>query len=406
MGPAVGTVDTDRETAGWSSDKPDQQTAHAYRLTYDSTLGCYCYKGADGNGDEQPVPMAANKLFAFAFNKQFNNLYFCEDNDKPVSLVDANGDSTEATAYAADAGSNGCYDTQYVNWLQPKDSGADSYDASVVNACQFSLPSNTSGGYYIRLYTKPGDTDTSLPKSAYYTIRRAYTFSTPVDPKNSVPSYNTFKTFSDYHAVVIPEGMDALYVSSADKVTRTITATKYPLYEIEGKRVLPAGAAVILVESKAVTGTSGTIEKSTESLDYYSDPTFAEASYGSKPADNMLKPQITRTILPYKTSDGNYYNYLFAFQKRWDSDQKKTIGFFKAGAANNPVNTAYLQIDRSFNDAAAKGWSLSFDFNDATGIRQPETVDGSGDCYTLQGIRIKQPATKGVYIVNGKKVIR
>lgn len=404
MGPAVGTVDADREQAGWNSDQPDTQTDHAYRLTYDSTLGCYCYKGADGNGDEQPVPMAANKLFAFAFNKQFNNLYFCEDNDKPVSLVDANGNSTEATAYAADAGSNGCYDTQYVNWLQPHDSGADTYDASVVNACQFSLPSNTSGGYYIRLYTKPGDTDTSLPKSAYYTIRRAYTFSTPVEPKNSVGSYTTFKTFSDYHAVVIPTDIDALYVSSADKATRTLTTTKYPLYEIGGKRVLPAGAAVILVESKSVTGTSGTIVKSTESLDYYSDPTFAEASYGSKPADNMLKPQITRTKLPY--DDGNYYNYLFAFQKRWDSDKKKTIGFFKAGVVNNPVNTAYLQIGKDFNDAAAKGWSLSFDFNDATGIRQPEIVDGGGDCYTLQGIRVKKPAAKGIYIVNGKKVIR
>lgn len=404
MGPAVGTADADREQAGWNSDQPDTQTDHAYRLTYDSTLGCYCYKGADGNGDEQPVPMAAGRLFAFAYNKQFNNLFFSEDGDVPRALIDAEGNSTEATAYAAETGTNGKYDTQYVNWLQPHDSGADTYDASVVNACRFSLPTNTDGGYYIRLYTKPGDTDTSLPKSAYYTIRRAYTFSTPVDPKNSVDFYNTFKTFSDYHAVVIPTGIDALYVSSADKATRTLTATKYPLYEIGEKRVLPAGAAVILVESKSVTGTSGTIVKSTESLDYYSDPTFAEADYSSKPTVNMLKPQITRTKLPY--NDGNYYNYLFAFQKRWNSDQKKTIGFFEAGAANNPVNTAYLQIDKSFNDAAAKGWSLSFDFNDATGIRQPETVDGSGDYYTLQGIRIKKPATKGVYIVNGKKVIR
>ena len=406
MGPAVGTTDADRETAGWNSDQPDTQTAHAYRLTYDSTLRCYCYKGADGKGEEQPVPMAANKLFAFAYNKQFNNLFFSEDGDVPLALIDAEGKSTEATAYAAVTGTNGKYDTQYVNWLQPHDSGADTYDPSVVNACRFSLPTNTDGGYYIRLYTKPGDTDTSLPKSAYYTIRRAYTFSTPIDPKNPVRDYNTFKTFSDYHAVVIPTGIEALYVSSANKVTRTITATKYPLYEIEGKRVLPAGAAVILVESKSVAGTPGTIEKSTELLDYHSDPTFAEANYGRKPAMNMLKPQITRTILPY--NDGNYYNYLFAFQKRWDSDEKKTIGFFKAGVVNNPVNTAYLQIGKDFNDAAAKGWSLSFDFNDATGIRQPEIVDGGGDCdcYTLQGIRVKKPAAKGIYIVNGKKVIR
>lgn len=405
MGPAVGTADKDRETAGWNSDQPDTQTAHAYRLVYDNTLGCYCYKGADGNGDEQPVPMAANKLFAFAFNKQFNNLYFCEDNDKPVSLVDANGNSTEATAYAAVTGTNGKYDTQYVNWLQPHDSGADTYDASVVNACQFSLPTNTDGGYYIRLYTKPGDTDTSLPKIAYYTIRRAYTFSTPIDPKNPVGEYKTFKTFSDYYAVVLPDDVDALYVNSADKKTRTVTLTTYPLQWIGGKKVLPAGAAVILAtKDGATSGTSGKIVKTDMSFDYHSDPTFAEADYGSKPAYNMLKSQITRTILPY--NDGNYYNYLFAFQKRWDSDEKKTIGFFKAGVVNNPVNTAYLQIGKDFNDAAAKGWSLSFDFNDATGIRQPEIVDGGGDCYTLQGIRVKKPAAKGIYIVNGKKVIR
>lgn len=405
MGPAVGTADADRETAGWNSDQPDTQTAHAYRLTYDSTLGCYCYKGADGNGGEQPVPMAANKLFAFAYNKQFNNLFFSEDGDVPLALIDAEGNSTEATAYAAETGTNGKYDTQYVNWLQPHDSGADTYDANVVNACLFSLPTKTDGGYYIRLYTKPGATDTSLPQSAYYTIRRAYTFSTPIDPKNSTGTYNTFKTFSDYHAVVIPTGIDALYVSSANKATRTLYTTPYPLlYETGGKRVLPAGAAVILVESKSVTGESGKIVKSTESLDYHSDPTFAEANYGSRPTDNMLKSQITRTILPYETSDG--YNYLFSFQQRWGSDDKKTIGFFKAGVVNNPVNTAYLQIGKDFNDAAAKGWSLSFDFNDATGIRQPETVDGGGDCYTLQGIRVKKPAAKGIYIVNGKKVIR
>lgn len=405
LGPAVGATDDDRESAGWSTADAEHQTSHAYPLTYDSSLGCYCYKGADGNGDEQPVPMAANKLFAFAYNKQFNNLFFSEDGDVPLALIDAEGNSTEATAYAAETGTNGKYDTQYVNWLQPHDSGADTYDANVVKACLFSLPTNTDGGYYIRLYTKPGATDTSLPQSAYYTIRRAYTFSTPIDPKNSTGKYDTFKTFSDYHAVVIPTGIDALYVSSANMATRTLTTTEYPLYKTEeGKRVLPAGAAVILVESKAVTGPSGTIVKSTESLDYYSDPTFAEADYSFKPTDNMLKPQITRTKLPYY--DGNHYNYLFAFQKRWDSDQKKTIGFFKAGVVNNPVNTAYLQIGKDFNDAAAKGWSLSFDFNDATGIRQPEIVDGGGDCYTLQGIRVKKPAAKGIYIVNGKKVIR
>ena len=409
LGPAVGATDDDRESAGWSTADAENQTSHAYPLVYDSSLGCYCYKGADGNGDEQPVPMAANSGFAFAWGKSFANLSFCEDNNVPRALINDQGNSTEATEYQSTTGSNGHNETQYVNWLQPCRNLSDTYNASVVKACNFGLPSQKGTGYYIRLYVSPNPSadDTDMPSEAFYTIRRAYTFSTPIDPKNPVGDYKTFKTFSDYYAVVLPDGVDALYVDNANKQKHTVTLKTYPLLEIGGKRVLPAGAAVILAtKDGATSGTSGQIVKTDMSFDYHSDPTFAEVGYGSKPAYNMLKSQITRTQLPYAASGGNSYNYLFSFQQHWDSDQKKTIGFFRAGAANNPVNTAYLQIDKSFYEAAAKGWSLSFDFNDATGIRQPETVDGSGDYYTLQGIRIKKPATKGVYIVNGKKVIR
>lgn len=409
LGPAVGATDDDRESAGWSTADAENQTSHAYPLVYDSSLGCYCYKGADGNGDEQPVPMAANSGFAFAWGKSFANLSFCEDNNVPRALINDQGNSTEATEYQSTTGSNGHNETQYVNWLQPCRNLSDTYNASVVKACNFGLPSQKGTGYYIRLYVSQNTSadDTAMPTEAFYTIRRAYTFSTPIDPKNPVGDYKTFKTFSDYYAVVLPDGVDALYVDNANKQKHTVTLKTYPLLWIGEKRVLPAGAAVILAtKNGATSGKSGEIVKTDMSFDYHSDPTFAEVGYGSKPAYNMLKSQITRTKLPYAASGGNSYNYLFSFQQHWDSDQKKTIGFFRAGAANNPVNTAYLQIDKSFYEAAAKGWSLSFDFNDATGIRQPETVDGGGDCYTLQGIRVKKPATKGIYIVNGKKVIR
>ena len=409
LGPAVGATDDDRESAGWSTADAENQTSHAYPLVYDSSLGCYCYKGADGNGDEQPVPMAANSGFAFAWGKSFANLSFCEDNNVPRALINDQGNSTEATEYQSTTGSNGHNETQYVNWLQPCRNLSDTYNASVVKACNFGLPSQKGTGYYIRLYVSQNTSadDTAMPTEAFYTIRRAYTFSTPIDPKNPVGDYKTFKTFSDYYAVVLPDGVDALYVDNANKQKHTVTLKTYPLLWIGEKRVLPAGAAVILAtKNGATSGKSGEIVKTDMSFDYHSDPTFAEVGYGSKPAYNMLKSQITRTKLPYAASGSNSYNYLFSFQQHWDSDQKKTIGFFRAGAANNPVNTAYLQIDKSFYEAAAKGWSLSFDFNDATGIRQPETVDGGGDCYTLQGIRVKKPATKGIYIVNGKKVIR
>jgi hypothetical protein len=41
---------------------------------------------------------------------------------------------------------------------------------------------------------------------------------------------------------------------------------------------------------------------------------------------------------------------------------------------------------------------------DQTGIKQIETVKEDGNAYDLQGRRVENP-TKGLYIVNGKKVM-
>ena len=414
LGPAVGKTDNDREREGWSSADAEKQTSHAYPLVYDSSLGCYCYKGADGNQGEQPVPMAANNGFAFAWGKSFANLSFCEDSNEPADLVNAGGNSTEATAYKSETGSNGHKETQYVNWLKPCRNLSDSYDASVVNACRFALPSNTAGGYYIRLYVTPaasGD-DTAMPAGAFYTIRRAYTFSTPTDALNPIGDYKSFKTFSDYYAVVIPNGVDALYVGNANKADHTVTLMKYPLETIDGKNVLPAGAAVILAtkETGGNPGTSGQIVKSEKMFDYHSEPEHSESSYTFRPNDNHLKSQIERTILPW-TSDNGMNNYLFAFKKRHDTDQKKTIGFFQAGAANNPVNTAYLQLDTDFLDANAqgtKGWTMVLDFSEPTDLdlqRKDDACDSGNGCYTLQGVKVERPVRKGIYIMNGKKTV-
>ena len=408
LGPAVGATDNDRESAGWSTADAEKQTSHAYPLVYDSSLGCYCYKGEYGNGNEQPVPMAANRGFAFAWGKSFANLSFCEDNDVPPALVDATGtSSTEATAYKSVKGSNGHNETQYVNWLQPCRNLSDTYNESVVKACNFGLPTQTGTGYYIRLYVSsnnPTD-DTAMPTGAFYTIRRAYTFSTPIDPKNPVGDYKTFKTFSDYYAVVLPDGVDALYVGKANPQQHTVTLMPYP-FPIGGKRVLPAGAAVILATKDGATwGTSGEIVKTDMSFDYYSQPEYAESSYTSRPEKNLLKSQIERTMLPWTNEDGTN-NYLFSFQKRKDTDQQKTIGFFRAGSANNPVNTAYLQLDASYAQGT-KGWTMVFDFSEPTDIDtqlRDDVGDSGNGCYTLQGVKVERPVRKGIYIKNGKKI--
>ena len=76
--------------------------------------------------------------------------------------------------------------------------------------------------------------------------------------------------------------------------------------------------------------------------------------------------------------------------------------FQPASAGTLPAGKAYLNI------AVASAHPLSLDFGDGdvTGIENltPALSQGEGAWYDLQGRRVAQPA-KGLYIVNGKKVL-
>ena len=82
-------------------------------------------------------------------------------------------------------------------------------------------------------------------------------------------------------------------------------------------------------------------------------------------------------------------------------DDNGNIAFLKINndPAIVPADKAYLE----FNEVVA---APSFDFGDATAIDdvRSKTEDVRGDYYNLNGQRVANP-TKGLYIVNGKKVI-
>ena len=90
------------------------------------------------------------------------------------------------------------------------------------------------------------------------------------------------------------------------------------------------------------------------------------------------------------------------------ADSRNPIGFYKL---NNTVTTipgnkeAFLVLTNA--EAQAKGFVLEFEDGGTTGI---ETIENSkhstedGIYYDLQGRRVENP-TRGVYIVNGKKVV-
>ena len=75
------------------------------------------------------------------------------------------------------------------------------------------------------------------------------------------------------------------------------------------------------------------------------------------------------------------------------------FGTFAPGTVAIPADKAYLKVS---NGSAAR---LSVVFEESTGISTVETVKAqNGETYNLSGQRVAQPQ-KGLYIVNGKKVI-
>ena len=89
------------------------------------------------------------------------------------------------------------------------------------------------------------------------------------------------------------------------------------------------------------------------------------------------------------------------------ADSRNPIGFYKvkSNVTNIPGNKAFLVLTNA--EAQAKGFVLEFEDGGTTGI---ETIENSrhstedGVYYDLQGRHVENP-TRGVYIVNGKKVV-
>lgn len=80
----------------------------------------------------------------------------------------------------------------------------------------------------------------------------------------------------------------------------------------------------------------------------------------------------------------------------------KSGEFHPAEAGTIPANKAYLLT----SDVPSGARSLALVFNETTGISKTQVADDliSKDFYNLAGQRVSHP-TKGIYIVNGKKVI-
>ena len=201
----------------------------------------------------------------------------------------------------------------------------------------------------------------------YVIIRK--TGELPATEKIVVSSAGYATYVSDYNLDFSSATTKAYKVSVADKGVATLT-------EVEN---VPAKTPVLLY----CDGGNGEGEN------------IAITTGAAAVADNDL---VAGTGAAVATTDGTYTNMIL-------NNVGGNIGFYYAADQTVAANRAYLHIAKDLApDAAASRMTMVF-AGEASGI---ETIhDGqtkTSGCYSLSGQRVGQPS-KGLYIVDGKKVI-
>lgn len=190
---------------------------------------------------------------------------------------------------------------------------------------------------------------------------------------------NGFATFSYAHndvwgQIAIPDGITAYYASAASAGKVTMTA-------IEGGK-FPENEAVFL---KAAS--------TTQEYKFYS----ANSEEYTDPVTNLLVKGTDAGVTASNGSDS--FNYVYALQSG-------VLGFYNVATdiATDMTGKAYLHTTSDIKPSGEGHIAIIFD-DETTGIKQVESNKQSVEgYYNLAGQRVAQP-TKGLYIVNGKKVI-
>ena len=120
----------------------------------------------------------------------------------------------------------------------------------------------------------------------------------------------------------------------------------------------------------------------------------------SKATDNAFVGTLTEITVTTTSADGLVTNYVL-------SKKNNVVGFYKANPSGTKVaaGKAYLPVATANANAAAL--NILFDDDNTTGIIMIPADNGQRTdktIYNLNGQRVTRP-TKGVYIVNGKKVV-
>ena len=216
-------------------------------------------------------------------------------------------------------------------------------------------------------------------------FRLYYIGETPNSPLEISVSDAGYATYYAPNAFTMPEGLTGGIAKSVDTDASKLTID----WCYQPGSTVPALTGIIL------QGNEG---------EYTGEPSVAAAT---APTGNLLRGTLEETTI----NEAGHLYYKLA------KDSENGIGFYwdaeNGTSINNGANKAYLAIEQT--PEASETNFLLWDW-DATGIAGTVAEEAAPvDVYTLSGIRVRTqvaPAEaldglqKGIYIVNGKKVIK
>lgn len=201
-----------------------------------------------------------------------------------------------------------------------------------------------------------------------------------------------YATFSSDKNVVL-KGED-VYVYGV-----SVSNGKVSMNELNTASYNVTDATVGSMKGYYVPANTGVLIKGFNATSTYYFP--AEAQTVTLPA-NYLKPAPANGGVFEATDVYKYYKLAYD-----NYDKQEGLGFYwgapEGGAFYVKAGTAYLAVSKA-NTAGAKGFTLN---GEATGIEGVNAnVENVKAIYNLNGQRVASMAKPGLYIVNGKKVVR
>lgn len=210
----------------------------------------------------------------------------------------------------------------------------------------------------------------------YYNVQ-LYQKVYPLTVSSETRGYATF--YNEEEAYKMPEGLTGYAVTKAeagDYITRTSA--------YEAGATVPAKTPLLIIGAVA---------------DYYPAVVSGTGVEAYAAGENLLEG--TRNANGFaKSAKENVYYYKLGL------NSEGQLGFYWGAAGGaafqmKKATTAYLAVPKKLVEGAN---ALFFDFGPETGINEIQTEQADKAIFDLSGRRV-QKATKGFYIVGGKKVL-